>query len=159
MAIDPSTTNIGVAIFESGKLLGTANLSFKDIYDLQKLKSIVIAITNAIYMYEIDMVVVEEPVPTRFSRAVTSLNQVVGAIFAVTVVNKNPITFDWVHNRTVKSTMNIIGKGKEGKLCAIQRAIELHPELKAQNITDHVADAVLVGETYIQLYGDKNPKI
>lgn len=142
IAIDSSTTNCGIAIYENGVFKDSLNISFLNKYSLDKLIEISNWFSDFFSENPADLLIIEETVPSRFSRAVTGLNQVFGAIVAV--ANSHNIHVNQLHNQKVKSHLNF--KTKE-------EAIKLAFAFTGRgNLTEHEADAVLLVETYKELY-------
>lgn len=154
LCIDASTREFGLAYFTDGKLHHVKNISVDGIYgrNLDKAHEIYkqfdgIFLQSTIYQkLAVDHVVFEEPVPIHNSKAVTSINQIIGVLIGMCF--ERNLTVDWVHNRTVKSLMGINKKGKEGKQQSKDIAKSRYPEFATEIITDHISDAILVGETY-----------
>lgn len=145
IGIDSSTVCCGVAIYKSGVFFKTEKLEFKDRFCPEKLYAIAKEFQSLFIIYQPDIVVIEEPVPTRFSKAVTSLNQVAGVIFGVATYFCD--TVDFIHNLTVKKAMGI--KTKED---SIAKAKSLYPQLK--DINDDQSDAIMLVETYNKIFAD-----
>lgn len=179
LCIDASTSNFGLAWFKNGDLFAVYHLEVKGTFDLHKLgiiyKEISRFLSNKPYLVpspinyldpfgfdlkvsprvdRLDFVVFEQPAPVRFSKALTSINQVMGVLIGVCMERR--IEFDWVHNRTVKKLAGITGKGIDGKKQSVELAQGLYPEFKDQIISDHVADAIHVGEAYKHIVGTKD---
>jgi aconitase A len=147
LCIDASTTNFGLAWFEDDQLMEVRNIVIKGVLDIDKLKKIWdIFQTELDDTTKVSKVVFEKPVPVQFSSALTSINQVIGLLIGL-FYSRN-IAVNWIHNKTIKSRMGIKAHGKEGKLESIRIAKTLYPFLADEITTDHIADAVLVGETY-----------
>lgn len=143
IGIDSSTTNCGIAIYHSGIFVQSENLTFKGTYDLVKLQKITTTFNTIFKKHKPTLVVIEETVPVRNSRAVTTLNQVFGAIVALAQVNGAHV--NQVHNKYVKKLYGFTTKEQ-----AKQIARDLVPVTKAC-ITEHEADAILVVEAYKEL--------
>lgn len=147
LCIDASTTNFGLAWFMDGNLIEVRNIVIKGLLDIEKLQKIwSVFQLELVGMIDVDQVVFEKPVPVQFSSALTSINQVIGLLIGL--FYSRGIAVDWIHNKTIKSRMGIKSHGKEGKLESIRIAKSLYPFLADSITTDHIADAVLVGETY-----------
>lgn len=145
IGIDSSTTEIGVAIFLNGRLISTENKIFNGIYTIDKLKKIGKYFEELFSERAPDIVLIEEPAPVRNSRAITSLNQVVGAIITMASMY-GVLTIDFVHNRTAKKVMGIRSKDD-----SIAKARKLYPEKLSRPVTHHECDAIMVVETYKKL--------
>jgi len=139
IGIDSSTTNCGVAIYENGKFINAINYKFDGTFDLNKLKKIILGFDELFETYGPDLVVIEETVPIRNSRAVTSLNQVFGAIVSLAMAQGSWV--NQVHNKVCKSTFKY--KTKEEAIAIAKKLTKIKRE-----ITEHEADAILVVETY-----------
>ena len=123
--------------------INSENYKFKGTYNLNKLENIISLFNGLFEKYAPSLVIIEKPAPVRHSKAVTSLNQVFGAIVATAIVRD--IHVNEVHNKTVKKTFNYKTKGE-----AIDRARFIINSPKA-DITEHEADAILVVETYKEI--------
>lgn len=143
IGVDASTTCCGLAVFKDGFLTKTFSVKFKGKYDAFKLKDICIAFENVFEEYNPDIVIIEEPFTFSASRtnAVSSLNQVAGAIFS-TAMNYTHNVY-MIHNSTVKKIFGIKGKDLKDQMMA--KAKELYDE---DYKTQDEADAVLVVEAY-----------
>ena len=147
LCIDASTTNFGLAWFMDGQLIELRNVVVKGKLDIEKLKMIWDEFQNELDdTIKVDQVIFEKPVPVQFSSALTSINQVIGLLIGLFYSRNIPV--DWIHAMTIKSKMGIKAHGKEGKLESIKTARALYPFLANEITTDHIADAILVGETY-----------
>ena len=147
LCIDASTTNFGLAWFMDGRLIEVRNVVIKGVLDIDKLKRIWDVFQEEINdALDVNLVIFEKPVPVQFSSALTSINQVIGLLIGL--FYSRGIAVDWIHNKTIKSRMGIKSHGKEGKLESIRIAKALYPFLADEITTDHVSDAILVGETY-----------
>jgi Holliday junction resolvasome RuvABC endonuclease subunit len=100
VGIDASTTNCGMSVFHNGIFHSCHNYTFGGVYNEMKLHDICRHFIGIFELYRPQLIIIEEPAPVRFSRAVTSLNQVAGAIFCAGV--SSGATVNFLHNKTVK---------------------------------------------------------
>lgn len=143
LCVDASTSHFGFALYEDGVLIKADGVYVKGTFDLAKLQEIYRKLQDK---FHVDHVVFEQPAPIRFSKALTSINQVFGML-AGTCLERG-ITIDWLHNRTIKSRMGITMKGRDGKKQSIAIARAMYPTFVDDITTDHISDAILIGETY-----------
>lgn len=146
LCIDASTSHFGFALYVNGKLTEVFGMDFEGVYDTSKLESMWSAFCTVFAKQKINHIVIEKPVPMQFSKAVVQINQVIGMICSVAFFQG--ITIDWVHNRTAKSIVGITKKGKEGKKQGIELMKALYPTFADRIISDHIADAIVIGEAY-----------
>jgi len=142
IGIDSSTTNCGIAVYTNGKFAGSKNIEFKGVFNLSKLEFITKEFNHIFKVYEPMLVIIEETVPIRNSRAVTALNQVFGAIVATAILHGAHV--NQVHNKTMKSTFKY--KTKEEAIVIAKKLTGAR-----EDITEHEADAILVVETYKEM--------
>ena len=154
LCVDASTSHFGFAWFKNGKLIKVEGTHIPGKFDLDKLRLIYLGL-NSLFSSDVEHVVFEQPAPIRFSSALTSINQTFGVLVGICLERK--ITVDWVHNRTVKSIMKITAKGKAGKAESMARARQMHTRFMNKIKTDHISDAILIGETYKII--TNNPRI
>ena len=145
LCIDASTSNFGLAWYQDKKLIKVRNEYLKGVFSFEKMKAIHL-IFNNYFTLDVDMVIFEQPVPMRYSQALTSINQAIGLLIGLCYTHN--IEVSWIHNKTIKSRMGIKQHGKDGKKEGIDLVKKLYPKFADQITTDHIADAVMVGETY-----------
>jgi Holliday junction resolvasome RuvABC endonuclease subunit len=138
IAIDSSTTHCGVAIFNNTTFLRSITYDFGGTYSLYKLRDIVKVFENLFCDEAPKIVLIETPVPCRNSKAVTSLNQVAGAISAVAFITGADVEF--IHNKEAKKLTGV--KTKED---SINRAKLITP---TKDISEHEADAIMIAIAY-----------
>ena len=150
LAIDASTRYFGLALYVGGRLYDVKSVSNTDTFSLDKLRDLYYTFEEICKEFEPEHVVIEKPAPVRNSKALTSINQVFGMIFALFV--SKGVTVDTVHNRTAfKYFPEITGTGKEKKQNTVDYIKKLYPEFANEITDDHVADAVIIGEAYIKI--------
>lgn len=142
LGIDASSTNIGVAFYDEDRLKRTKNYEFKGKFDLEKLAKITQEIEDLISDAYPKLILIEEPIPLRGSKAMTALNQVAGAICAIAFVYR--VKVQYIHNRTAKKAFGVTHKAMANKLI-----VNKYPRL--EKVTEHELDAVLITEAYIKL--------
>ena len=145
LCIDASTSNFGLAWYRDKELIKVRNEYLKGVFSFEKMKAIHL-IFNNYFTLDVDMVIFEQPVPVRFSQALMSINQAIGLLISLCYTHN--IEVSWIHNKTIKKHMGITEKGKEGKKQGVEKVKTLYPKFADQITTDHIADAVMVGETY-----------
>ena len=141
ISIDQATRCCGIAIFDDGVYIKSFIKKFPNGWDIIKFKEIMKYFDLLFEEYEPSVIVLEEPVMVRNSRAVSALQQLAGGIMATALNHTHRI--DMVHNRTVKKVMHfkdkseslILAENLTGKACA----------------TDDESDAILIGMSYIKL--------
>ena len=149
LCIDASTKHFGFALYQNGELISPFGKTFGDVYTLDKLRTMREYFSGMYEEYQLDHIVIEQPVPMQFSGAIVQINQVVGMIFGVAL--EKGISIDWVHNRTAKKLVGVTKKGKEGKLQSIELMKAKYPEFADAIVNDHISDAIVVGEAYKQI--------
>lgn len=147
IGIDSSTKNCGYAVYDGLRLVESGNYRYPGYYDIEKLRLIVADFNDLIAKHNPDAVLIEETVPVRNGRSVTSLNQVAGAIMAVAYMW--PATVGAIPPSTIKKVMDI--KTKEDSISLVT---DMYPSLP-DNITDHESDAILLVETYLRMENDQ----
>jgi Holliday junction resolvasome RuvABC endonuclease subunit len=147
MGIDSSSTNCGIAVFKNGTLTKTENIKFDGCYDLDKLTKITKVFQEKLEEHDPSIVIMEKPAPVRNSKALTSLNQVAGALWALALVRG--VFIDEIHNKVLKKLMDI--KTKEDSMAKVKELYGI--EVK----TDHESDAVLAVAAY-KLWTEQNGK-
>jgi len=145
IGIDSSTRNCGVAIYDDNKLIFSCAYPYTGVYSIEKLRLICADFSDLIQKHQPDALLIEETIPVRNGRAVTSLNQVAGAIMAIGF--EYGATVGTIPPTTIKRIMEV-----KDKFDSVSKAMELHPELNA--ISDDEADAILVVETYFRMQKD-----
>jgi Holliday junction resolvasome RuvABC endonuclease subunit len=143
LGIDSGTRVCGFALYVGGRIGDTFSTTYMGTYDQDKLAYIVNDIGSFLEKSNVDFVVIEEPAPVRGSRAITSLNQVAGAIVGVCVARG--IEFHMLHNAKAKSALGVRTKAQ-----AVEKIKEMYPQL--ENVSDDECDAVLMVEAYMKLY-------
>jgi len=152
LCVDASTRFLGLALYVNGELKEVFGWSNLMPFSLDKLETMFKYFNQILLKHGVDHIVIEKPAPVRFSKTLTSLNQCVGVLIGCAF--SNGVTVDFVHNRTAKKIMKITEKGKAGKQQAINITKLLYPKFADQIITDHIADAIIVGEAYKVLMAD-----
>lgn len=156
IGIDSSVHNVGVSIyidiFEDHNPI-TRCFTFKDCYSLLSLFCICSKLEDEVfsqYTGEKRLVVIEEPLlPIKFSRSISQLNQIAGALAYLS--HSYGFEVMYIHNRTVKSLMGFKSKDESVKV-----ARKLYPHLRKVTLTDHESDAVLLVEAFYMLERSKN---
>lgn len=148
LCIDASTSNFGLAWFKDKKLIKVRNEYFSGKFSFEKMKALHLTFNNY-FTLDVDLVIFEQPVPVRFSNALTSINQSIGLLIGLCYTHN--IEVCWIHNRTIKKRMGVTEHGKEGKKQGIEIVKKMYPKFADQITTDHIADAIMVGETYFIL--------
>lgn len=152
LCIDTSTSHFGFALYVNGDLQKVFGLDAEGTYGLDKFISLTITFGKILQEQKPNLVVLEQPVPVSFSRNLMSLNQVVGMVLAM--ATSYGASVDWVHNRTAKKLSGVTAKGKDGKKQAIELMKAKYPDFSASITNDHIADAVIVGEAYKQIWSE-----
>lgn len=148
IGIDSSTTNCGVAIFENGVYKESTTYKFDGTYSLTKLTRIIKRFDEVFETHTPDLVILEETVPIRNSKAVTALNQVFGAIIASAMSYGGWV--NQVHNKVCKKAFNY--KTKDEAIAIAERITG------RKKLSEHEADAILLVETYKELYTNEQTK-
>ncbi len=154
LCIDASTSHFGFAEYVNGELVDVSKTDFGDVYSINKLEKMFKFFEILFRSRACNHIVLEQPVPLQFSRAVVQINQVVGMILATAF--QQGITTDFVHNRTAKRLLGVTERGKLGKAQGIEIVKKLYPQFADQIVNDHIADAVIVGEAYKKLMIEKS---
>lgn len=150
IGVDASTKKMGISVFKNRRLFTTYDYEFSGTYDLHKLFLICKVFKQVLEDNKPIIIVIEEPLTanSRFSRNISSLNQVAGALTAVGMMMDAKVYH--LHNNTAKSVFNI--SNKKNVKSHIKRCVEeIYPFLKDKDLSQDEYDAVFILEAFIKL--------
>lgn len=151
MGIDSSTKASGISVYTNGALTDMKLIRANESDSEARMKNMIEQIYGAIRYYKPDIIVIETPTVTRNAKGARELTTVFGAIYGFAVDNN--IFFmhyrpsEW-RSKVRNAEESVPRKRAEQKQWAIDKVKNEYDV----DVSDDVAEAILIGEAYIKEY-------
>ena len=157
LTLDPSTTDTGYAVFCNGNLIGYSDINISDVTDINKrVNQMIVAIWDLFKRFKPNICIIEGLTVFNDIKTDSSLSDIIGAVKGFSLT-----TGCWYDKLFPSEWRKLISTDEE-KIpmkridCKPWDIEKLKALLNINTDNDNIADAVLIGLAYINLFGNNS---